>query len=323
MLPPIFVLILILSKSTDLATQNVCKWLRKMNKEFIFIHENRPVTIQSISNHDIGFLLDEENRKFYLSEINSYWYRRGNFSLRDNFDVSNEALNEFVTANVRAEQTAALQYIHYYLTQIPNLASIFNSNVNKLEVLIKAEQKGLKTPDFLYTTQKQELKQFYDQYQNVIYKTVAPGIRSPFHKILTSTLTGKLNLQDLELLPKNFEASLFQVQIEKKYEIRSFLLEGEIHSVAIISQLNEQTKIDYRNYDKAHPNRNVPYKLPEKINTELIQLASELGLKTCSFDLIQSTSGQLYFLEVNPVGQFGNVSYHRNGYIEKKIAALL
>jgi hypothetical protein len=33
--------------------------------------------------------------------------------------------------------------------------------------------------------------------------------------------------------------------------------------------------------------------------------------------------GELYFLEINPVGQFGNVSFHRNDLLEKEIALFL
>jgi D-alanine-D-alanine ligase-like ATP-grasp enzyme len=39
-----------------------------------------------------------------------------------------------------------------------------------------------------------------------------------------------------------------------------------------------------------------------------------------SIDLIYSTDEKYYFLEVNPVGQFGMVSYPCNYQLEKKIA---
>ena len=46
-------------------------------------------------------------------------------------------------------------------------------------------------------------------------------------------------------------------------------------------------------------------------------------LDTGSIDMMYSTDGEYYFLEVNPVGQFGMVSYPCNYYIEKEIATIL
>ena len=49
----------------------------------------------------------------------------------------------------------------------------------------------------------------------------------------------------------------------------------------------------------------------------------KVGLNTGSIDLIQSTDGQIYFLEINPAGQIGMTSKPCNYYLEKKIALYL
>jgi glutathione synthase/RimK-type ligase-like ATP-grasp enzyme len=49
----------------------------------------------------------------------------------------------------------------------------------------------------------------------------------------------------------------------------------------------------------------------------------KLGLDSGSIDMIVSTEGKYIFLEVNPVGQFGMVSYPCNYYIERDIADYL
>ena len=64
-------------------------------------------------------------------------------------------------------------------------------------------------------------------------------------------------------LPKyiigSFAPSLFQSKIEKKYEIRSFYLKGKFYSMAIFSQNDTQTEIDFRRYNDFVPNRTIPY----------------------------------------------------------------
>jgi D-alanine-D-alanine ligase-like ATP-grasp enzyme len=49
----------------------------------------------------------------------------------------------------------------------------------------------------------------------------------------------------------------------------------------------------------------------------------DLSLKTGSVDFILDQNDKYYFLEVNPIGQFGMVSYPCNYNLEKKVAYFL
>jgi glutathione synthase/RimK-type ligase-like ATP-grasp enzyme len=93
--------------------------------------------------------------------------------------------------------------------------------------------------------------------------------------------------------------------------------------MAILSQNDEQTKIDFRHYNAQKPNRNVPYLLPEEISIKIDRLMKKLRLKTGSVDMIVTGADEFFFLEVNPVGQFLNVSHTCNYNLEKKVAAYL
>lgn len=93
--------------------------------------------------------------------------------------------------------------------------------------------------------------------------------------------------------------------------------------MAIFSQSNSQTNVDFRKYDDKLPNRCVPYILPNKIENALRDLMNSLNLNTGSIDLIVDTQDNYYFLEINPVGQFGMVSQPCNYYLEKKVAEYL
>jgi len=93
--------------------------------------------------------------------------------------------------------------------------------------------------------------------------------------------------------------------------------------MAIFSQKNNQTSIDFRKYDSQIPNRTIPYKLPVWVEKQLTSLFHKLGLNTGSVDLILTPNEEYVFLEINPVGQFGMVSYPCNYYLEKEVAKLL
>ena len=93
--------------------------------------------------------------------------------------------------------------------------------------------------------------------------------------------------------------------------------------MAIFSQQNGKTKIDFRNYDNKMPNRNVPYNLSQNVELKLIKFMNRIGLNSGSIDLILTPDDEYIFLEVNPVGQFGMVSYPCNYFLEREIAAIL
>lgn len=135
--------------------------------------------------------------------------------------------------------------------------------------------------------------------------------------------TRRVTAEEVDGLSCNFQPTLFQEEIAKQYEIRSFFLGGSLYSMAIFSQSNEQTEVDFRNYDQVRPNRTVPYQLPDTIERQLCALMAELDMHCGSIDLIRAMDGTHVFLEVNPIGQFGQVSIPCNYALEMLVARYL
>ena len=135
--------------------------------------------------------------------------------------------------------------------------------------------------------------------------------------------TKKIEVQELvELLPEKVFPSFFQEYIEKDFEIRSVRLIDEFYSMAIFSSHDSKTEEDFRRYNYKKSNRMIPFDLPLEIEKKLELLCNKLNLNFCSIDLLFS-KGEYYFLEINPVGQFGMTSKPCNYQIEKKIAQIL
>jgi D-alanine-D-alanine ligase-like ATP-grasp enzyme len=93
--------------------------------------------------------------------------------------------------------------------------------------------------------------------------------------------------------------------------------------MAIFSQRNNRTSIDFRRYDEERPNHSVPFNLPADIKQKLRRFMREIDLDSGAIDMIYNNNGNYCFLEVNPVGQFGMISFPCNYKIEKKIAEIL
>jgi glutathione synthase/RimK-type ligase-like ATP-grasp enzyme len=117
--------------------------------------------------------------------------------------------------------------------------------------------------------------------------------------------------------------SLIQEYIEKEYEVRVFYLDGVCYSMAIFSQNDTQTSVDFRQYNRKKPNRNVPYHLPVSLQEKVEKIMTSLRLNTGSLDFIRSVNGEYFFLEINPAGQYGMMSQRCNYNLEKKVAEWL
>ncbi len=89
--------------------------------------------------------------------------------------------------------------------------------------------------------------------------------------------------------------------------------------MAIFSQNDSKTEVDFRKKTEDSQVRNVPYRLPEHIREKLIEVAAKLRLDTGSFDMIVDTDNNYIFLEVNPLGQFSMTSFPCNYYLERKL----
>jgi glutathione synthase/RimK-type ligase-like ATP-grasp enzyme len=135
--------------------------------------------------------------------------------------------------------------------------------------------------------------------------------------------THLLTIDNIDNISNHFFPTYFQKYIEKEFELRIFYLKGKFYSMAIFSQNDIKTTIDYRNYNKEKPNRNIPFQLPKDLEKKLHFFMKKSALDTGSIDMIKDTNGQYVFLEVNPVGQFDWLSINCNYYIEEKIAYFL
>jgi ATP-GRASP peptide maturase of grasp-with-spasm system len=266
-----------------------------------------------------GAYFEQFSNKIYLRDIKIVWYRKFGF-LRDyerEIGLNNDLLD----------------YVYHEFKNLYNLllkllgdrkSLCVKSNVfSKLHVLAQANSAKLKIPKTIITTNKQVLLDFYlNNNKSIITKSIGESRFINYEQNGFMVFTHKVN--NLDSFPENFSPSLFQEYIDKEIEIRTFYLDGECFSMAIFSQNNEMTKLDFRNYDRENPNRLVPYKLPEKVENAIVTLMESIDLNTGSLDIVKSAyNGEYYFLEVNPSGQFGMTSFPCNYDLHKKVAEYL
>jgi len=323
-------MILILSKENfEASTEQVSEWLSFFGAKYHRINGDTCL-LNSKFIYKIDNSFEEENSMAEIipNGVTFVWYRRY-------FD--NNYFDEIINSVKKLIPNSQLSILHEYLKlekssldrlilnkikNIPSLSSHGTSFINKIECLEFAKSLEINIPATLISNSKIEINNFAKK-QNVIVKNIKDvfAVNTKFVRFSSKTVVPsrkQLNKIDDKIFP-----SLLQEKIEKLFEIRAFYLDNKFYSMAIFSQANEKTEIDFRNYDMNYPNRTVPYKLPKGLEVKLKLLLKKFKLKTASIDLIMAKNGIIYFLEINPVGQFGMVSHPCNYNLERKIAKYL
>ena len=158
-------------------------------------------------------------------------------------------------------------------------------------------------------------------------KVATKGIQEIFNVEIDgesyTNYTELLREEMVERLPDTFFPSLFQQYIDKEFDIRAFFIDGKAYAAAIFSQLDRQTRIDFRKYNYRVPNRIDPFILPSAVSEAIAMLLASLDLRTASIDLVFGKSNKYYLLDINPVGQYGFISEACNYNLYREIAKCL
>lgn len=295
-------------------------WVRINDFDF----EKNGIAIKYGTNGAFSF--GHNGRRYTSEEITHVWYRRFAVSKPVNLNSNGEAermIEERINKFAHEEKNALKHMLSISLSGKKWMNHPATSDINKLLQLETAKEVGLEIPETMVTNHAPTLKAFIRENGATIVKPVSNMQSIALDGISYVPFTTLVNDELLEQLGETFFPMLFQKMIPKKYEVRTFFLDGRCYSMAMFTQLSDKTKVDFRNYDQGKPSRRVPYQLPGEIESKLRKLMEKLQLNSGSFDLICTEDDRYCFLEVNPVGQFGMVSYPCNYYLEKIVAEYL
>lgn len=323
-------MILILSQqNNEPATDIVIEWLIRRKANFVRVNG------EDLTNNEFNFVADYAPKNssdvvlningdpIDLNEINVVWYRRWhNFEYLNALNVQDSNCREARSHSIR-EINAFSNFLFSLIPQATWLSSPTTSNNNKLTTVFKANKLGLKTPKSIITNSKEELLIFFKKCNGkIISKPITNSYYYEKDEYLYSHYTEEINEDFINGLESRFILSNFQETISKKYDLRIFFIEKEFYAVAILPPLNT-SNVDIKLDHLGGTLRRVPYQLPTSIQIQLQELMQSIDLNTGSIDMIKGTDDIYYFIEVNPIGIFSDISYYCNLQLEKKSCRLL
>lgn len=309
-------MILIISADNDTVTDTICNWLLFQKKKFIRINSSQPIAdIHFDFVHDL-FYISVDQKKIDLYNITSVFYRNGNIIFENFFGEIDEDLQKFFFSEFKS----IANFISYFLekTGAKIYGNLLVKEVNKLQVLHIAKQLDFKIPETFIFSSHKNLAFIDTNSRSFITKAVSEMQPIINNDGLFLNYTKDIKFTDLKNKEQNLIPTIIQEKIQKKYELRVFFFENEVWAIATFDFCGDT---DVRNM-KTMEKKYIPFSLPEEIIEKILSLKNELSLNCGTIDLLK-TENEYYFLEVNPLGQFREVSYYGNYNIEKYIADLL
>lgn len=324
-------MVLLLAPIHDVSTNKVIDWLVRSKTSYLRIPNSVDSCVEkfraTISSDLSSFQLEySDGTVLDSNEITSVWFRGG-----DLFDISHCNDVRIVDQNLKGASLRFLQcewehlcdWMYSVLLCKRHLGSPFSYFINKLRVLESAKLVGLSVPNTCICSNKSDVQDFYKIVANqLIAKAISNSFGFTRDGKVFSHPTLSVSLNHIESLPAQIGPSLFQEEIRKQFDVRCFVMNQVLYSTAIMSQENEYTITDFRLLD-GQLIRKIPYSIDDSTTKKINLLFGMLNLNFGVVDLIKSVDGTLYFLEVNPLGQFDDVSVSCNYDLEHMIANYL
>lgn len=237
-----------------------------------------------------------------LDAIDSIWYGRPGY-FRVDAALGPQA-GRFAMSEADMAMSGILRNADAFWMNHP--AAISEAQYKPVQ-LQRAAKIGLRIPDTIVTNDPDAAYDFAQEHPGgIVVKTLsrshilpadgeagAPGI------IYTSTVTSRSrsDFQSVRVTP-----CLLQELIPKQYDVRVTLVGKQLFSVAIESQADPRSRIDWRTLGAGLQHKLID--LPAPVGSKLLELARSFKLNYAAIDLVKSDDGEFVFLEVNSNGEW-------------------
>jgi glutathione synthase/RimK-type ligase-like ATP-grasp enzyme len=228
----------------------------------------------------------------------SIWYRRVRTA------PTPEGMEEGVAAFCRQEARAAIigSIVGQAARWMSHPAAVWQAEFKPYQLHLAAAL-GLRIPRTVITNSPERVRAAFRDFGSMIIKPARTGYvqtSSGEYAIYTSRVLEQ-HLDEVD--SARWSPAIYQELIPKAYDVRVTIVGTRCFAALIDSQSDPAAVTDWRQTNNpALPHQTVT--LPECIVRKLHDLMGALRLTFGAVDLIQTSSGEYVFLEVNPSGQW-------------------
>jgi glutathione synthase/RimK-type ligase-like ATP-grasp enzyme len=281
--------VLILSGERDFHAVAIRALVRRLGGDADILDTGRfPASLELTQHSNAATTCHLDGRR--LDEYHSIWWRRP-AQPAISPDVAGAEQRRFAARECGAGLWGAIHASGVRIYNDPDAERLAGYKPYQLSTAARA---GLVVPDTLITTSAQEARRFVDKHDEVIYKALTATR-------LALIETRPLRPGDLDDLWRlAYAPVIFQEYIPRGREYRVTVV-GDRVFAAEIHIVDPEARYDWR-LDTGYTVSAVT--LDFDLEQRLVSLLGMLGLDSGSMDLRETPEGEVYFLEVNPSGQF-------------------
>jgi glutathione synthase/RimK-type ligase-like ATP-grasp enzyme len=234
-------------------------------------------------------------RELFIEDVTSVWYRRKptpQVSSIVPLNDRNFAFGELTHVIEGLSPDSSILWVDY-----PSAVHFAERKLQQLRAAIKL---GLPIPDTLVSTNPNKLQDFVMSHpQGVICKPIFRGLNI-IGDDAESAFTRIIDVEEISKLSNDWTfPTLVQGAIPKGSDLRITVVGDKLFSVEITTK---EKRIDWRLPD-ANPTYS-PYSLSMRVKDQCLNMLKYFGLCYGAFDFAVSPNGDIYFLEVNAVGEW-------------------
>ncbi len=189
-----------------------------------------------------------------------------------------------------------------------------------------AAHAGFLVPPTLITNDKKSALSFQSTNDSLVLKSVSGGRTStrgegeenPFG-VMTMRVSSK-HLEEAKEAELQVCPHFFQMEIDKKYQLRVVYINGAIYSFRIDSQLSRLSEVDWRKGMGLNSLSFKPHEPDEVLCSLISGFMTRMGLFAASLDLVVDKEGELWFIECNQDGAWGWLDDIVDGQITREFA---
>ncbi len=260
-------------------------------------------------------ITDESGNQISSEDIKAVWHRK-TWSIKFPEDLDDHYraifLNEYQSLRLNVFTTLE------HLPWINPLQSERNIESNKILQLKIAKKNGLIIPETLFSNNEDAVKDFFRNFCSG--KAIAK-----LHGTISASMNGQEMISTIVFDENSFDhlsditscPMIFQPYIHKQYELRIVYVNGEFFTGKINNSIHADWRVSRSDFFWEK------YDLPEAVENSLNLMMKEMGLIFGAIDMIKSTDGNYYFLEVNPQGEWGMLQKELNFPIAERVADYL
>lgn len=322
-------MILIFTENVSYSARYVTRHLLKMKEVFEVFLETDKIGFKynyDSSEYQISIYKNGQFLCFY-NDIKSVWAHRSEINIEiPNFSSQ---LDKEEKNYLKRHQDTQVKFLIHLLHNKKCLGKFEKLNFNKLLFLDVCKQLNIRIPKTLITREKVDLIPFFEEQENgVIVKSIARNFNhcvsvSDNEQIWQSGMTNPVDNTKLDRIPDEFDLSMFQEKLNKKYELRVLYVAGKCFPLIIFSQKQSLSEIDYRLGLGGSEMRQCNFNLPPNLINQINLLMNALDLNIGCIDIVVTKQEEFVFLEVNPSGIFTDMMDYCNYDMHYEIAKYL